>query len=75
MRDEPGWVSLVEALDETVAGLVAALEHRLCHADATTAARLRHQLRRARQLETTTAAAAAAAHHTHHPRPMPQRTR
>ena len=64
VRDEPGWVSLVEAVDQTVAGLVAALEHRLCHTDAATATWLRRQLRRARQLEATTAAAAAAAHHT-----------
>ena len=58
VRDEPGWVTLIEALDQTVAGIVAHLEHQLCHADQLGAARLRHQLHQARTLEAVTAAAA-----------------
>lgn len=58
VRDEPGWVTLIEALDQTVAGIVAHLEHQLCRADQLGAARLRHQLHQARTLEAVSAAAA-----------------
>lgn len=67
------WVSLVEALDHTAAAMVAGLEHRLCAADAVTAAKLHHQLEQARRLEAVTAAAAASARHTspaHDPAPV-----
>ena len=65
VRDEPGWLSLVEALDEFSAGLVARLEHERCRADARAARRLERQLLRARRLEAVMADAAEQARHHH----------
>lgn len=60
--DQPGWLTLVEALDRFAAGTVARLEHQLTRAgDRPEVTRLRRQRDRALALETITAAAVDAA--------------
>ena len=69
VRDDPGWLTIIEALDVFAGALVARYEHQLTRAGADEVPRLRRQVQQARRLEATTAAAAAAARVT--PRPVP----
>ena len=75
VREEPGWLTMIEALDGFASSLVARYEHEMTRAAAEEVPRLRRQAVMARRLEATTAAAAAAARHTSHPqrRPRPRR--
>ncbi|MCD2191303.1 hypothetical protein [Actinomycetospora soli] len=60
--DQPGWLTLVEALDRFAAGTVARLEHQLTRAaDRQEVTRLRRQRDRALALEAVTIAAVDAA--------------
>jgi hypothetical protein len=68
VRAEPGWLTLVEALDRAAAAQVARLEHLLTRtAGPDDLARRRRQLAAARRLEATTSAAAAQARRTRGP--------
>lgn len=66
VRGQPGWLSMIEALDGFAGSLVARYEHQLTRANAVEVPRLRRQIEQARRLEATTAAAAAAARHIRH---------
>lgn len=73
VRDQPGWLTMIDALDRFAGSLVARYEHEITRAGAAELPRLRRQVEQARRLEATTAAAAAAARHHRRPVPLPAR--